>query len=176
MGKLIESTFVSLDGVISDPQDWGPPYWDDEHHGYANKLMNDAEALLLGRATYEGFAEVWPTRAGDPMADRLNAMPKYVASTTLKDAKWNATILGDDVAGEVAKLKEQPGSLLKYGTGEFDRVLLDNNLVDEYHFWIFPAFAGKGDRLFEGFDLTHLQLADQTTMKNGITVNVYSPK
>lgn len=178
MGKLIESTFTTLDGVISDPQIYGPAYWDDEHGGYASKLMQNADALLLGRVTYEGFAQVWPTRAGDPMADHLNAMPKYVASTTLNDAgmTWNATLLGDEVAGDVAKLKEQPGDLLKYGTGEFDRVLLENKLVDEYHFWIFPVFAGSGQRLFDGFELTHLKLADQTTMKNGITVNVYAPQ
>jgi dihydrofolate reductase len=106
MRKLVESTFVSLDGVIGNPQNWGPPYWDDEHAGYAHRLLFGADALLLGRKTYEAFAQAWPGRPSDDYVDRINGMPKYVASTTLSDADatWNATILRDDVAGEVAKL------------------------------------------------------------------------
>ena len=86
MRKLVESTFVTLDGRISNPQDWSPPYWDEEHNAYASKLLFAADALLLGRATYEGFVQAWPERSGDPYADRINAMPKYVASRTLRDA------------------------------------------------------------------------------------------
>ena len=176
MRKLVESTFVTLDGVIGDPQVWGPPYWDDEHAGYARKLMFSADALLLGRATYEGFAEAWPPRSGD-MADRINSMPKHVASNTLKEATWNATIIDGDVAQEVAKLKEQPGeNLLKYGTGELDRTLLAHGLVDEFHFWIFPVLLGGGQRLIEGIDATHLNLVETTRFGSGIVVNVYAPK
>jgi dihydrofolate reductase len=171
MGKLIESTFVTLDGVISDPQVWGHPYWDDEHTAYTSELIFAADALLLGRVTYEGFAQAWPKRSGDEFTDKINSMPKYVASNTLKDATWNASIIRGDVAAEVAKLKEQPGqTLLKYGTGELDKTLLENNLVDEYHFWLFPAFVGGGQRLFDGFDTRHLKLLRTTTFKSGITV------
>src|SRR5687767_2805819 len=131
MRKLVEATFVSLDGVINDtepstapraqPQVWGAPYWDEEHSKYSSDLLFAADALLLGRATYEGFASAWTKRSGDPFTDRINSMPKYVASRTLKDATWNATVLKGDVADEVAKLKDQPGAnILKYGTGEFD--------------------------------------------------------
>jgi dihydrofolate reductase len=176
MRKLVESTFVTLDGVIGDPQVWGPPYWDDEHVGYARKLLFSSDALLLGRATYEGFAEAWPPRSGD-IADRINSLPKHVASNTLKEATWNATIIDGDVAEEVAKLKEQPGeNLLKYGTGELDRTLLAHGLVDEFHFWIFPVLIGGGQKLIEGIDATHLKLVETTRFGSGIVVNVYAPK
>src|SRR4029453_4803131 len=93
MRKLVESTFMSLDGVIDNPQNWSPPYWDDEHAAYSQKLMATADELLLGRKTYEGFAEAWPQRSGDPFTDRINAMPKYVASRSLQETTWNATVL-----------------------------------------------------------------------------------
>jgi len=107
MRKLIESTFVSLDGVISDttpstnpqaqPQKWGSPYWDDQHSGYARDLLFASDALLLGRVTYEGFAQAWPPRKGDEYSDRINSLPKFVASRTQPEMTWNATLLkGDD--------------------------------------------------------------------------------
>jgi dihydrofolate reductase len=175
--KLVESTFVTLDGVISDPQEWGPPYWNEEHANYANDMMFSADALLLGRETYEGFSQAWPARSGDEYTDRINSMPKYVASTTLKETTWNATLLGTDVPGEVAKLKEQPGqNILKFGTGELDRTLLEHGLVDEFHFWVFPVAVGGGDRLFDRFGTTHLNLLKTTTFSTGIDVHVYGPK
>lgn len=177
MRKLVESTFVTLDGVIADPQKWGPPYWNEEHANYGRELLFSSDALLLGRATYESFAEAWPARSGDDFTDRINSMPKYVASTTLKETKWNASLLGPDVPGEVAKLKDQPGqTILKYGTGEFDRTLLEHNLVDEFHFWVFPVAVGGGDRLFDGFATTHLELWRTSTFSTGIVVHVYGPK
>jgi dihydrofolate reductase len=175
--KLVESTFVTLDGVISDPQVWGPPYWDDQHSAYAAKLLDPAEAMLLGRATYEVFAEAWPQRSGDPYTDKINAMPKYVASRTLQDAKWNAQVIENDAAEAVAALKAQDGGdLLKFGTGELDRTLLDNRLVDEYHFWMFPVIAGGGQRLLDGIDIAHLTLQDVSRFDSGIVVLVYRPK
>ena len=177
MRKLVESTFVTLDGVISDPQEWGPLYWNEEHASYARDLLFSADALLLGRVTYEGFAQAWPARSGDEYTDRINSMPKYVASTTLKETRWNATLLGADVPGEVAKLKEQPGqNILKFGTGELDRTLLEHGLVDELHFWVFPVAVGGGDRLFDGFGTTRLNLLKTTTFSTGIDVHVYGPK
>ena len=176
MRKLVESTFMTLDGVINSPQEWSPPYWDDEHANYARKLLFAADALLLGRATYEGFVQAWPSREGD-FADRINSMPKYVASNTLDETTWNATILKGDVAEEVAKLKQEPGeNILKFGTGEFDRTLLEHNLVDEFHVWIFPVVAGGGQRLLEGIDLIHLELVETTPLQSGIVVNTYAPK
>jgi dihydrofolate reductase len=177
MGKLIESTFMSLDGSISDPQKWSPPYWDDEHHDYAHGLLFGADALLLGRETYEAFAQVWPTRPSDSYTDRINGLPKYVASRTLTETTWNATVIKGDVAKGVAALKERTANnLLKFGTGELDRTLLEHKLVDEYHFWIFPVLAGSGERLFAGIDVTHLRLVDQTVFQSGIVIGVYAPK
>jgi dihydrofolate reductase len=173
----VESTFVTLDGVIENPHHWSPPYWDDEHTAYAGKLLFASDALLLGRATYEGFAQAWPARSGDEYTDKINAMPKHVASRTLTEATWNATIIEGDVAEAVALLKDEVGdNLLKFGTGELDRTLLEHGLVDELHFWIFPVLAGSGQRLIDGVDVTHLELIDSTRFGSGIVVNTYAPK
>ena len=179
MGKLVESTFVTLDGSIGDPQAWRPPYWDDEHAAYARKLLFAAPTrCVLGRATYEGFAEAWPHAERRPTyTDRINAMPKYVASRTLARPTWNATILDGDAAEAVAALKgEEGGDLLKFGTGELDRTLLEHGLVDEFHFWIFPVLAGGGQRLIDGIETTHLELVETTRLASGIVVNTYTPK
>jgi dihydrofolate reductase len=172
---------VTLDGVISSPEKWGSPYWDEEHSGYGDELFSASDALLLGRVTYEAFAQVWPQmeQSEGDYASRMNALPKHVASRTLKqeEATWNATIIEGDAATEVARLKELPGkNILKYGTGELDRTLLEHKLVDEYHFWIFPVVSGSGERLFDGFDTTHLRLVRSTSFASGIVVHVYEPK
>lgn len=177
MRKLVESTFVTLDGVISSPEVWGQPFWDDEHAAYAQKLMAPADALLLGRVTYEGFAQAWPQRSGDPYTDKINAMPKYVASNALKDATWNATIISGDVAAQVKELKQAAGGdILKFGTGELDRTLMQHGLVDEFHLWVFPIVHGSGDRLFDAFDAARLELQRTTAFKSGIVVLQYGPK
>lgn len=175
MRKLIESTFMTLDGVIESPQEWSPPYWDDEHASYASALLFSADALLLGRVTYEGFVQAWPSRTGD-YADRINGLPKYVASRTLEDLTWNATIIRGELSEAVAELKRQPGeAILKFGTGDVDRTLLEHRLVDEYHLWVFPVLAGTGTRLFPGVELTHLELVETTRFASGIVVLTYTP-
>ncbi|WP_157245578.1 dihydrofolate reductase family protein [Nonomuraea typhae] len=179
MRKLIESTFVTVDGVISSPERWGSPYWDDEHTAYSAALFSDTDSLLLGRVTYEAFAVAWPAMeaGGDEFAAQMNQRPKYVASRTLKETTWNATLIEGDVAEEVARLKAASGkNILKYGTGELDRTLLEHKLVDEYHFWIFPVLAGKGEHLGDQLDLAHLQLVRTTQFGSGIVVLVYTPK
>ncbi|HJS69261.1 MAG TPA: dihydrofolate reductase family protein [Gaiellaceae bacterium] len=174
MRKLVESTFMTLDGVISRPQDWSPPYWDDEHTGYAEKLLAPADALLLGRDTYEVFAASWPGRPGE-YAEKINTMPKYVASRTLSETTWNASLIEGDTAAGIAALKEQEGGdILKFGTGELDRALIGHKLVDEFHFWLFPVVAGKGDRLLDGLDVTTLKLVDTSRFQSGIVVLVYT--
>jgi dihydrofolate reductase len=176
MRKLVESTFVTLDGVIESPQNWSPPYWDDEHASYAQGLLSAADALLLGRMTYEGFVQAWPSRTGE-YADRINALPKHVASRTLQEATWNATVIEGDVSEEIAKLKAEPGeNILKFGTGELDRTLLANGLVDELHLWFFPVLAGGGQRLVDGIETTHLELVESARFASGIVVNTYGPK
>ncbi|MGQ0840996.1 dihydrofolate reductase family protein [Actinokineospora sp.] len=177
MRKLVESTFVTLDGVIGDPQVWGMPYWDAQHQEYAEHLMSTADALVLGRQTYEAFAEAWPQRSGDSYSDKINAMPKHVATRTLTDLTWNATRLADDTAQAITALKnQQGGDLLKFGTGELDQTLLGSRLLDELHLWVFPVIAGKGDRLLDSLiDTTHLHLLDTHRIDNGIVVHVLAP-
>jgi dihydrofolate reductase len=178
MRKLVESTYISLDGMVSGGDFWGAQgqYRDDEHVGYAAKLMEPAEALVLGRATYEVFAETWPGQTGD-LADRINSLPKYVASRTLTDARWNAEILQGDAVEEVAKLKEAgEGTLLKYGTGSFSQALLEGGQLDELHLWAFPFIAGSGEALLPGITTTHLNLAEVTELDNGCVVLTYTPK
>lgn len=177
MSKLVESTFMTLDGVIDRPQLWGSPYWDDDHTDYSRRLLADADALLLGRETYESFAAVWPTRPSDPYVDRINALPKHVASNTLTEASWNTDVIEGDVASAVAALKHRPGgNLLKFGTGELDRTLLEHGLIDELHLWIFPVVAGRGVRLLDGLDTTHFALQESVPFRSGIVVQVLTPK
>ena len=178
MRKLIETTFTTLNGVIDNPQRWSPPYWDDEHSAYSQGLMEGVEAQVLGRVTYEGFADAWMQRSGDPFTDNFNAMPKYVATRTLTDWKWNARPLEGDAVEAVRRLKaEDGGDLIKYGTGSFSKDLMAAKLVDEYHFWFFPVVA-DGETMFNnlGIDLTHLQHLGTTTFKSGIVVVKLGPK
>ena len=175
MRKLVEWTFVSLDGVIDSPE-WAGPYLDDEHHRYALALLDEADALLLGRKTYQGFVDFWPKQTGE-IADRINGRPKYVASRTLPPgaADWNATVLEGDVAEAVARLKVEPGgNILKFGTGELDKTLLEHGLVDELYFSKAPLAVGRGERLFEGVEAT-FELIEASTFANGIVVLKYVP-
>jgi dihydrofolate reductase len=178
MRKLIETTFVTLNGAIDNPQNWSPPYWDDEHAAYSQGLMEGVDAQVLGRVTYEGFADAWSQRSGDPFTDNFNAMPKYVASRTVTEWKWNARPLEGDAVEAVRKLKQEDGgNLIKYGTGSFSKALLENKLVDEYHFWIFPVVA-DGEIMFQGtgIGITHLELLGTTIFKSGIVVHKMGPK
>jgi dihydrofolate reductase len=181
MRRLIESTFVTLGGDIGAPQEWGLPYlFGPEQGAYARDLLFGADALLLGRKTYEGLSAAYIAMAAaepGPTSDfvaTMNAIPKYVASTTLTQLGWNATLLGADVAAEVAALKQQPGKyLLKYGTGPLDRVLLARGLVDELRIWIVPVTTEPGQRLFEGVGEIGLRLTQTHTFPSGVVVLTY---
>lgn len=183
MRRLIESTFVSLGGDIGAPQDWGLPYLSCEEGGRLNReLLFGADALLLGRKTYEGLSAGYTAMAaGEPGSSsdfvaRMNAIPKYVASSTLAEVGWNATLLDGEVAEQIAELKNQPGEyLLKYGTGPLDRVLLEHGLLDEIHLWIVPVTNGPGQRLFEDLGATSLKLVDTRTLSTGVVVLTYKP-
>jgi dihydrofolate reductase len=177
MRKLIESTHVSLGGEIGSPQDWAFPYLDDEHMQYATALLAEADALLLGRRTYEGLSAAYTAMASNPFVDRMNSIPKYVASRTLTEATWNATVVPGDVADFVADLKRQPGgTIVKYGNGLLDQVLMADNLVDEFHLLLTPVAAGSGQHLFEEIhDAPHLSLADVRRFASGVLVLVYTP-
>jgi dihydrofolate reductase len=188
MRKIIVSTYVTLDGVIQ-PIDWSNnsnnPAHAEERGNYARDLLFEADALLLGRETYQVFADVWPTRTAaddDPGAagvtDRINSMPKYVASTTLSEPlAWNATLIKGDVPQAVAKLKEQPGqNIVVYGCGQLARTLLEHNLVDEFRFWVSPVVRGRGTRLFEDGVNADLKLVDTKVFGSGFVVLTCVPK
>jgi len=183
MRKLIESTFVTLGGDIGAPQDWGSRYlFGPEPDEYSRELLFGADALVLGRRTYEGLSAAYLAMAEaetGPMAGfvaAMNAIPKYVASTTLTELGWNATLLSGDVARQVAELKEQPGSyLLKYGTGPLDRTLVPNGLIDEFRIWIVPVTHSPGQPLFGDVPASSLALTGTRTFATGVVVLTYVP-
>ncbi len=186
MRRLIEVTFMSIDGVIDAPKlvEEAQSYFlsDKEHADYSRKLLFGADALLLGRKTYEVFAEAYPkmtsTTPGVPndFIDRMNSIPKLVASKTLEQTKWNASVIKGDVAEEIFKLKQQPGStILKYGTGMLDKELMKHNLIDQFHIYLYPFVFGHGIRFFEDLaEPKHLKLVDTVTFKSGTLVLTYA--
>src|SRR3954451_21176068 len=159
MSKILVSQFVSVDGVVEDPggsEDWDRGGWafqyDRGPEGDKIKLdeVMAADALLLGRVTYEGFAAAWPSREGE-FADKFNNMAKYVVSSTLQDPEWNNTtvIAPGDLVEEISKLREESGGdMLVNGSAQLVHTLVENDLVDEYRLMVFPVVLGKGKRLF----------------------------
>ncbi|MBB5785803.1 dihydrofolate reductase family protein [Jiangella mangrovi] len=179
MRKLIESTYLSLDGMVSGEAFWAAQarFQDDRHVAYNTRLLESADALVLGRATFDVFAATWPGHTG-VLADLMNPLPKYVASRTLTDPGWNGQVLpGDDAVAAVAELKQSgDGTLMKYGTGPFSRALLEGGQLDELHLWMFPFIAGSGDTVLPGIATTFLDLAEVTEVGNGAVVLTYTPK
>jgi dihydrofolate reductase len=186
MGKLVVTEFVSLDGVIEDPggsEDFEHGGWSFEFNRGedGDKFKIDeamqSDALLLGRVTYQGFADAWPERDGE-FADKFNQMPKYVVPTTMEDAEWNnSTLIKDDVPAAVAKLKQDiDGDIVVHGSATLVRTLRENGLVDEYRLMVFPLVLGSGKRLFaEDGERTDLRLVDSKTVGDGIVVLTLEP-
>lgn len=176
MRKIIVSTMVSSDGVQENPQDWSFDYFNDEIGKYVSEQLFASDALISGRVTYESFAESWSTRS-DEFADRINALPKYVASRTLKaPLTWNSTLIEGDVAETVAKLKAQPGmNILQYGAGELTRTLIQHGLVDELRLVMFPVVVGSGERFLEKIDKVGLKLLESKTFSTGVVALHYQP-
>jgi dihydrofolate reductase len=178
VSKLTVSTFLTLDGVMQAPGDagefdrggWQIQFFDDSAGAIAKEGLFAADALLLGRVTYEHFAAAWPEMTDEEgFADRMNLIPKFVASTTLGQAEWNATVI-KDVSTDVPKLKQQH-DLLVMGSGRLVHALREHNLVDEYEIWIHPILLGAGKRLFEQApDTTTLTLSGLKTTDKGIAV------
>ncbi|MDX6610564.1 MAG: hypothetical protein QOF85_2489 [Solirubrobacterales bacterium] len=189
MGKIVVTEFVSLDGVMEDPggsEDYKHGGWtfeiDRGEEGDKFKLdeLFEAEAQLLGRVTYEGFAAAWPTREEDPggFAEKMNSMPKYVVSSTLREASWNnSTILSGELADEVAKLhREIDGVILVAGSAQLVQGLLERDLVDELRLMVFPVLLGKGKRLFgDVSEKKPLSLVDSKTVGAGVSILTYEP-
>ena len=177
MRKIIVSTYVSLDGVIEAPEKWSLKFWNDEHTKYAQDQLFASDALLMGRKVYEGFAASWPSRRNE-FADRMNGLPKYVVSTTLEEAEWNnSTIIKENVAEEVSKLKQQPGQdILVLASADLVHTLMQDDLIDEYRLMVFPVVVGSGKRLFkDGSDTTVLRLVETKRFGSGVVVLSYQP-
>ena len=186
MGRIVVTEFISLDGVIEDPggsEDYRFGGWSfeisrgDEGDQFKVDETNNSAALLLGRKTYEGFADAWPSREGD-FADKFNNMPKYVVSSTLKDPEWNnSTVLSGDLATEVAKLREElDGDIVVHGSAQLAQALVEQGLVDELRLMVFPVVLGSGKRLFgETSDKKPLRLSDSKIVGDGVAILTYVP-
>jgi dihydrofolate reductase len=180
MAKVIAVEYTTLDGVFEEPHLWPFQSGTNEVSVYQQELLFTCDALLLGRITYEAFAAAWPTmpNAGE-FGERINAMPKYVASTTLSSGPlpWNGTRIEGDVATGVAALKERPGrDLMIYGSAALVRTLLHRDLIDDYRLMFFPLVLGKGKRLFEQVDTPKtLRLVETRAFTSGIVVLSYQP-
>ena len=194
--QIVVSDFISLDGIIQAPghpqEDtdggfahggWSMPYFDPEAMGPVfEAAMAKTEALLFGRRTWQVMAAAWPGRAGDPFADHMNAIRKYVASRTLSqdDLHWsNSTLLpADDVVGAVRRLRAQPGGDVHVmGSASLARTLISNDLVDEYRLMIEPILLGGGKRLFPDDGLARpLKLVSTTTSSTGVQICTYQPE
>ena len=177
MRKLIESALVSLDGVIEAPERWAN--FDDEDAALSIEELGKYDAFVMGRVTYETLFAFWGNVTDNPYIDLINAMPKYVASRSLTETAWNATLLGPDPSSAITRLKDEPGKdLIKYGTSRFDDTLVRDRLVDEFRFWIRPVVAGEGQRLFEDVDTSALtlRLTDERRLQNGSVILTYVPR
>jgi dihydrofolate reductase len=181
MRKVIVEAEVSLDGGMGgeNVEFWQQnfPFHSPDVEKYLDELLFMPDALLMGHKTYEFFAQVWPTRQR-AMADKINGMPKYVASRTLKEPlQWNATLIKGDVVEEIRKLKQQPGNaLLQYGVGELTHTMLKHGLVDELQILVYPYTFGEGPRIFEHMGVNTLKLLDTRTFSSGVVALHYQPQ
>ncbi|HEY8583794.1 MAG TPA: dihydrofolate reductase family protein [Capillimicrobium sp.] len=178
MLKLIEFDHLSMDGRIAGDGWWAGQQQvvsNERNIAYQLRLLSSAVGIVLGRVTYEGFAASWPSMTG-ALPDRINALPKHVASTTLTETTWNAEVLRGDAVEAVARLKESgDGTLVKYGNGPFSRALLEAGLIDELHVSVSPFVAGSGEPLFAGLATTMMDLTGVTEIGNGTVVLAYAP-
>jgi dihydrofolate reductase len=184
MGRIVVTEFISVDGVVEDPggaEDYKHGGWafefsrgDDGDKFKLDETMA-SDALLLGRKTYEGFADAWPQRDGE-FADKFNNMPKYVVSSTLQDPEWtNATVLEGDLADAVARVKdEHEGDIVVHGSAQLVQALLENDLVDELRLMVFPVVLGSGKQMWgETSDKKGLKLVDSKVVGDGVAILVY---
>ena len=169
MGKLTVTSFITLDNVVEDPHLWSGEFQSDDTGELNDAVLRDADAMLLGRVTYDGFAAAWPSRSGDPFADKFNSMPKYVVSNTLERADWNnSTIVGDDVVEQVRALREE-NNLLVWGSPTLVQTLMDHDLVDEYVLLVSPIVRAKGIKLFrDAGDQHKLRITESTVLGGGM--------
>ena len=179
MKKLIVSTYTTLDGVMN-PVNWGELRSDEEDRAYSHDLLFGSDLLLMGRATYEFFAQFWPSMPADAdgITERMNSIAKAVASTTLKEPlTWNATLIKGDAGEGVAALKQQDGmNILMYGAGDLACTLMRHGLVDELRVLVHPVVRGSGEYVFKhASDLPTLTLVDTRPFRSGIVMLTYQP-
>ena len=175
MRKLVVTEFLSLDGVMEAPM-WTFKYWNDEIANFKGEESLASDALLLGRITYEGFAQAWPN-SKDEGAPYFNNVRKYVVSTTLDKAEWNnSVIIKDNVVEEISKLKQQDGGdIAVHGSGKLVQTLIQNDLVDSYRMLVYPLVLGKGQRLFEEGTAATLELVETRPFSSGVVGLIYQP-
>jgi dihydrofolate reductase len=179
MRKIINSTYMTLDGVIQNPQNWpSMGGFSDAGNRVQQELLESCDAVLMGRITYESFAPVWSSMAGDPVSDRMNSLPKYVVSTTLSDPTWNnTTVIDHDPVGAVRDLKQQEGAdIVQYGFGRLSRALLAEGLLDELRLWVHPVMVGTGtpgDLLYSSGTSGSFDLVDSNSLDSGIVILSY---
>jgi dihydrofolate reductase len=174
--KVVASTYITLDGYIDEPGRWSFPFWSEESSEFKARELFSSDALLLGRITYEGFAAAWPTMEGTgEFGEKMNRMPKYVASRTLKSTAWNATLIEGDVAEEVRRLKlEDGGDVLIGGSSQLVDYLTWHDLIDEYRLMIYPLVLGDGTkRLFTTVRNRSFNLVDSLSLPKGVLVLTY---
>ena len=174
MRKIVITQFITLDGCIESPQSWSFPYFTDEITKFKYDELYASDAQLLGRVTYEAFAEHWPGQT-DEYANRLNSLPKYVVSNTLKKTDWNNSILiNDNIEEEILKLKQQEGhDILVHGSATLVKSLLKTHLIDQFNLLVFPVVLGKGIRLFENEENFKLKLTETKTYSSGVVLLIY---
>lgn len=178
MRKVVASVFVTLDGVMETPEKWSLKYYNDEIKAIKHNELLAADALLLGRETYEIFAGSWPHMTDDSgFADRMNSIAKYVASNTLQNPEWaNTTVLSGDIGDEVRKLKDQNGQdILLGGSADVINSLLRQGLVDEVKLLVYPVVLGAGKRLFASGTTVTLELLDTSDIRGGVVLHRYLP-
>src|SRR5262245_13174561 len=179
MRKSVAIVLMSLDGVVEAPEKWHLRFFNDEMGELLDDAAAQADAMLLGRRTYEEFAAFWPTQGSDvPMADYMNDTPKHVVSTTLTELDWsNSTVISGDIAEKVAALKRQPGTNIQiYGSPTLVRSLLRDGVLDELDLLVPPLVVGRGQRLFEnGGYGTVLSLTSSRTLGTGVLALTYVP-
>jgi dihydrofolate reductase len=181
MRKLVNSSYISLDGVVDNVGDWpSVPAGGDEERRFAIQLelLQASDVLIMGRRTYEGFAPVWSAQSGDPFSDRINAMDKYVVSSTLSAPDWsNTRVIGGDPVAAIRELKEQDGGgIVQYGFGRLSFALLEAGLLDELRLWVHPFFVGRGGPealLYRETPAAAFALVDVTTLGSGIVVTTH---
>ncbi|WP_436522426.1 dihydrofolate reductase family protein [Actinoplanes sp. HUAS TT8] len=176
MGKVVAVEYVTLDGVFEEPA-WSGPYFNEELSSWQAENLAEADALLLGRRTYEGFKAAWPqmeAETGD-FGIKMNTMPKYVASTTVTTPEWNASLLTGEVSDAVAKLRTEPGTLLINGSASLVNYLTRHNLIDEYRLMIFPVVQGEGRKLWDDGTKIALTVRKSWQSATGVQVVTYGP-